>query len=285
LIEQDEIENDSISNQVSPLLSADRGSSVKQPARFNAILATLQRTGSVSVDELSQQLHVTVVTVRRDLGELERQGRLRRTHGGAVSIEPLFYEPFRHDTSFQDMLSSFADEKRRIARAAADLVQPGETIAVSGGTTTTEVVRSLKALKGISIITNTVNVAMELSSYKDIEVVVTGGHLRGNWFSLVGPLASSAAEMLFADTMFIGVDGIDIKQGLTCTHPAEAEVLRKLVGHSKRRIVVADHSKLGAVAKWLLCPVSEINMLITDRGASDEIVAQFEMAHVQIMRV
>jgi DeoR family transcriptional regulator of aga operon len=180
------------------------------------------------------------------------------------------------------MVSSFADEKRRIARAAADLVQPGETIAVSGGTTTTEIVRSLKGLKGISIITNTVNVAMELSSYKDIEVVVTGGHLRGNWFSLVGPLASNAADMLFADTIFLGVDGIDVKQGLTCTHPAEAEVLRKLAGHSKRKIVVADHSKLGAVAKWLLCPVSEIDMLITDTGATAEQIAPFEALGIRV---
>jgi DeoR family transcriptional regulator of aga operon len=183
------------------------------------------------------------------------------------------------------MVSSFAEEKRRIARAAADLVQPGETIALSGGTTTTEVARSLKALKGISIITNTVNVAMELSNQKDIEVFVTGGQLRGNWFTLVGPLANSAAGLLFADTMFIGVDGIDAAQGLTCTHPSEAEVLRKLVEHSKRKIVVADHSKLGSVAKWLLCPVSGVNMLITDSGASEEAVAPFEALGIKVSRV
>jgi DeoR family transcriptional regulator of aga operon len=126
---------------------------------------------------------------------------------------------------------------------------------------------------------------MELSNQKEIEVIVTGGHLRGNWFTLVGPLASSATDMLFSDTMFIGVDGIDAKQGLTCTHPSEAEVLRKLVGHSKRRIVVADSSKIGTVAKWLLCPVAEINMLITDTGATDEAIAPFEALGIRVTRV
>jgi DeoR family transcriptional regulator of aga operon len=253
--------------------------------RHEYILRQLQETGSVTIDELCKALGASLATIRRDLDDLEGRSLLRRARGGAVPIGPLFYEPFRHDTSFQDKVSSFADEKRRIARAAADLVQAGETVALSGGTTTTEVARSLKALRGITIITNTVNVAMELSNQKEIEVIVTGGHLRGNWFTLVGPLASSATDMLFADTMFIGVDGIDAKQGLTCTHPSEAEVLRKLVGHSKRRIVVADSSKIGAVAKWLLCPVAEINMLITDTGATDEAIAPFEALGIHVTRV
>lgn len=254
-------------------------------ARQEYILRQLQEFGSVAIEDLCNAQGASLATIRRDLDDLESRSLLRRTRGGAVPIGPLFYEPFRHDPSFQDKVSSFAEEKRRIARAAAELVQTGDTIALSGGTTTTEVARSLKVLNGISIITNTVNVAMELSSHKGIEVIVTGGILRGNWFTLVGPLASSATEMLFADTMFIGVDGIDAKQGLTCTHTSEAEVLRKLVGHSKRKVVVTDHSKIGAVAKWLLCPVAEIDMLITDTGATDEMVAPFEAMGVNVLRV
>jgi DeoR family transcriptional regulator of aga operon len=164
------------------------------------------------------------------------------------------------------------------------LVRTGQTIALSGGTTTTEVVRSLKVLSGISIITSTVNVAMELSNRKDIEVIVTGGHLRGNWFTLVGPIANAATEMLFADIMFIGVDGINATHGLTCTNSAEAEFVRKLVHHSKQKIVVADHSKLGAVSDWLLCPTCEIDGLITDSGASDEAVSPFEKLGIAVTR-
>ncbi len=237
------------------------------------------------VDELCTTLGASIATIRRDLEDLEGRSLLRRTRGGAVPIGPLFYEPFRHDTSFQDKVSSFADEKRRIAMAAAELVRSGQTIALSGGTTTTEVVRSLKVLSDISIITNTVNVAMELSNRKDIEVIVTGGHLRGSWFTLVGPLATATAEMLFADIMFIGVDGIDAQQGLTCTNSAEADVLQRLARHSKMKVVVADHSKLGAVSKYLLCPVSEIDRLITDTGASEAAIAAFRPLGITVTQV
>jgi DeoR/GlpR family transcriptional regulator of sugar metabolism len=253
-------------------------------ARHEYILQRLQETGTVVIDELCTTLGASIATIRRDLEDLEKRALLRRTRGGAVRIGPLFYEPFRNDSSFQDKVSSFAEEKRRIALAAAKLVSTGQTIALTGGTTTTEVVRSLKVLSGISIITNTVNVAMELSNRKDIEVIVTGGHLRGTWFTLVGPLANAAADMLFSDIMFIGVDGIDAKQGLTCTNPSEADVLRKLVHHAKIKVVVADHSKLGSVSKYLLCPTKGIDKLITDTGASASAIAPFERLGIEVTR-
>ncbi len=253
-------------------------------ARQEQILHQLQEAGLVSIDELCESLGASIATIRRDLEDLEERSLLKRVRGGAVPIGPLFYEPFRNDVSFQDKVSSFAEEKRRIARAAALLVHTGQTVALSGGTTATEVVRSLKPLSGITIITNTVNVAMELSNRKDIDVIVTGGHLRGNWFTLVGPIANQATEMLFADIMFIGVDGLDAVHGLTCTNAAEAELLRKLVHHSTVKVAIADHSKLGAVSKWLLCPASEINQLITDSGANDEAIAPFEKLGIAVTR-
>ena len=152
------------------------------------------------------------------------------------------------------------------------------------GTTTTEIVRNLKTLSGISIITNTVNVAMELSNCKDIEVIVTGGVLRGSWFTLIGPIANASTEFLFADIMFLGVDGIDAQQGLTCTNQTEAEVLRKLAKHSKKKIVVADHSKLGQVSKFLLCQITEIDCLITDEGASHAATATLERCGLSVIK-
>lgn len=253
-------------------------------ARQEHILHRLQESGSITVEELCSSLGASIATIRRDLEDLEGRSLLKRVRGGAVPIGPLFYEPFRNDASFQDKISSFAEEKRRIARAAAQLVHVGQTIVLSGGTTATEVVRSLKMLSGITIITNTVNVAMELSNRKDIEVIVTGGHLRGNWFTLIGPLANQATEMLFADIMFVGVDGIDAVHGLTCTNSSEAELLRRLVSHSTVKVAIADRSKLGAVSKWLLCPTNQINRLITDSGASDEAIAPFEKMGIEVTR-
>ena len=254
-------------------------------ARQEYIIQRLQETGAVAIDELCTTLGASIATIRRDLEDLESRSLLKRTRGGAVPIGPLFYEPFRNDSSFQDRVSSFAEEKRRIGLAAAKLVSAGQMVALTGGTTTTEVVRSLKVLSDISIITNTVNVAMELSNRKDIEVIVTGGHLRGSWFTLVGPIANTAAETLFSDIMFIGVDGIDAKHGLTCTNPSEAEVLRKLVQHTKMKVVVADHSKLGSVSKYLLCPTKGIDKLITDIGASASAVAPFEKLGIEVTQV
>lgn len=257
----------------------------KHASRKAEILRELRQAASISVEALSHKLGVSLATVRRDLQQLEGRGLLRRTHGGAVPIEPLFYEPFRHDQSFQDQVERFAEEKRRIASAAAALVSAGNTIALTAGTTTTEVMRSLQGLSGISVVTNTVNVAMELSARKDIDVFVTGGHLRGDWFSLVGPTAVASVRGLFIDVLFIGANGIDAERGLTCLNPDEADINRIMVQQSKRKIAVTDHSKLGKVTKWLICPTEVIDLLITDRGATDEMIAPFLARGIKVSRV
>lgn len=257
----------------------------KQQLRLNAILTALQQSGGVSVEGLSKELEVSLVTIRRDLDELERQGLLRRTHGGAVSIEPFFYEPFRNDRSFQAQVERFADEKRRIGRAGAALIKEGEIIALTPGTTTTEVIRGLPLNHHITVVTSTVNVAMELSKRKDLEVFVTGGHLRGDWFSLVGPTAAQSLSHLLISTLFVGADGIDAKHGVSCFSPDEAQLNSTMVKHAQRKIAVVDHSKFGVVAGWRICPTSDLDILITDSGATDEMVEPFEKAQVQVMRV
>jgi len=257
----------------------------KQASRVAAILRELRETAFVSVETLRDKLDISLATVRRDLQELEDRGLLRRTRGGAVPIEPLFYEAFRDDQSFQNQVGSFAEEKRRIAQAAAKLVSPGDTVAITAGTTTTEVVRSLQGLSGITLITNTVNVAMELSKRKDIDVFVTGGHLRGDWFSLVGPAGIAAMSRLFVNVLFVGVNGIDAQHGLTCFSADEAEINLSMVRQAKRKIAVADHSKLGVVAKWLICPIEAIDMLITDKGATEKMIAPFLERGIKIRRV
>src|SRR5882672_8902288 len=257
----------------------------KQNVRLSAILTALQQSGSVSVENLSKDLDVSLVTIRRDLDSLEKQGLLRRTHGGAVSIEPLFYEPFRNDRSFQAQVERFADEKRRIGRAAAALIEDGDIIAITPGTTTTEVIRGLPRQRKITVVTSTVNEAMELSKRKDLDVFVTGGHLRGDWFSLVGPTAVQSLSHLLVRTVFLGADGIDAKWGLSCFNPDEAQLNSSMAKHAQRKIAVVDHSKFGVVAGWRICPTSDIDILITDSGATDEMLAPFEQAQIRVIRV
>jgi DeoR family transcriptional regulator of aga operon len=114
---------------------------------------------------------------------------------------------------------------------------------------------------------------------------VTGGHLRGDWFSLVGPAAAATIGSLFVDVLFIGVNGIDAQRGLTCLNSDEADINLAMVRQAKRKIAVADHSKLGAVAKWLICPTDTIDMLITDSGATKNAVAGFLERGVEVRRV
>jgi len=155
--------------------------SERQSARIKAILRDLQQGGSLSIEDLCERYGASLATIRRDLQELEDRGLLRRIRGGAMPIEPLFYEPFRTSPSFQDLVGRHAEEKRRIGQAAAELLEPGNTLSLTAGTTTTEVVRCLPYEYNLKVITNTVNVAMELSKRKDVDVFVTGGHLRGAW--------------------------------------------------------------------------------------------------------
>ena len=256
-----------------------------QQQRFNSILSGLQESGSVAVDELSDQLGVSVVTIRRDLDVLEQKGLLRRTHGGAASIEPLFYEPFKKDRSFQEQVERQAGEKRRIGRAAAALINPGETIAITPGTTTAEIIRGIPFNSKITVVTNTANIAMELSKRKDVNVFVTGGHLHGDWFSLVGPSAIRSLDNMLIHTMFIGADGIDADWGLSCFSSDEAELNGTMVRHARRHIAVADSTKFGVVANWRICQTSVLQTLITDTDATDEMIAPFQKLGIEVLRV
>ena len=276
------------SGNSNPLVTDDHAQAArgnKQESRLTAILGMLQQTGTVSVEDLRTSLDVSVVTIRRDLGILEERGLLRRTHGGAEPIEPLFYEPFRNDRSFQAQVSRFAAEKRRIGRAAAALIKPGETIALTPGTTTTEVIRGIPHNHNITVVTNTVNIAMELSKRKDISVFVTGGYLRGDWFSLIGPTAMHALDQLVVNVLFIGADGIDAAWGATCFNNDEAALNGTMVKHAQRRVAVVDHSKFGVVAGWRICQSSDLNVLITDTGASDEAITPFQKLGIEVVRV
>lgn len=253
--------------------------------RQSEILRALLGTGRVAVDELAARLDVSSATIRRDLAGLERRGLLRRIHGGAVPVEPMLYEPFRHLSSFQEQERQLADEKRRIALAAAELVSEGDTIAIGAGTTTTQVARALRHRGGVTVITNAVNVAMELSNRNDLRVAVTGGFLSGDWFALVGAPAVAGAREMFVDWAFVGVDGVDPEHGLTTNYPEQAAVHRAFFEQARQRVVVADHRKLGRTGTSRIWPTADLSTIVTDRGAPDDVVVRFEKKNVHVIRV
>ena len=252
--------------------------------RREQIVRELRRKGKVLVDDLATQFRISTSTIRRDLGDLESDGMLRRTHGGAVPIEQFLYEPFRHLSSFQEQEQHHAYEKGQIGIAAAELVADGETIAIGAGTTTTQVARNLRHRKGITIVTNAVNIAMELSHSKDVKVFLTGGMLSVEWFALVGPTSIAAAGELFVDKVFIGVDGVHPVHGLTTNYPDQAAIHQAMMKQARQKIAVADHTKIGVIGTALISPADHIDLLITDRKADEKQLTAFIKRGIRICR-
>jgi DeoR family transcriptional regulator, aga operon transcriptional repressor len=259
---------------------------MKDINRAEAILRTLRHKGSVSLEELVAGLHSSPASVRRDLAKLHKRGLIRRTTGGAILVEPLLYEPFRYDSVFQNREQHRVSEKRRIGIAASELIQENDTVGFTAGTTTTHVARNLRNRRNIRIITNAVNIAMELSNCEGLRTFVTGGFVQwAGSFSLVGHSAVNFLSDIYMDEVFISVCGIDVARGVTVIEPEEALTFRAMVRQAKKSIIVADSSKLGAVAPALVCPVSDIHMLITDTRASDKTVATFTERGIEVRRV
>jgi DeoR family transcriptional regulator, aga operon transcriptional repressor len=240
------------------------------------ILEQLSRNGSVSVADLAGSFGVSLATIRRDLQLLEQQRLVTRVHGGAVASGVLYELPLRYKAARQQ------EEKRRIALAAAQLVADGMTVGLTGGTTTTEVARSLVERSGLTVVTNALNLASELAVRSNLKILVPGGVARPESYELVGPIAEAGLEGLNLDVAFLGVDGISVKAGCTTHHEVEAYTNRALIERANRVIVVADGSKLGRVAFARICTVAEAHELITDREADPVEVAALEDAGLAV---
>lgn len=260
--------------------------SIKTDKRAKEILRLLLSHGRASVEELTTALATSPASVRRDLVRLEARGLVNRTLGGAMLANhggPV-YEPFRFDASFEVREDRFAAEKQRIARAAAALVQENETVGFTAGTTTALVARQLLHRKNINIITNAVNIGMELSSSTRLHTTLTGGTLRwAGAFSLVGPTAIESLALVVMDRLFVGATGVDAERGATLIQPDEAAVFRAMVRQARQVIVVADSSKIGRVSPAVVCSPKEIDLLISDKGISEDAVSRFESMGVKIL--
>jgi DeoR family transcriptional regulator of aga operon len=249
--------------------------SASASARRATILDVLTRDGFVDVSGLQKSFGCSEATIRRDLGQLQREGHVRRTHGGAI------LDGYR-ERPFNLKLGEMAKEKQAIARAAALLVQDGQAVGFTGGTTTLEVARAMATRSGLTIVTNAVNISMELAG-GDMRVIVTGGELRSQTYELVGPLAEPVAAQLHLDLIFVGVDGLSTKGGLTTHNTIEARVDRALIERASHVAVVADHTKLGRKTFAQIAPLAFAHTLITDIGARSETVQEIERAGLRVI--
>ncbi len=227
--------------------------------RRQHILSIAQNEGRVRVRDLSKALGISQITIRKDLDHLQSKGLLQRSHGGALPAQPgaLF------DPSLQEKEKSHHGEKQRIGAAAADIVKEGQCVMLDSGTTTTAVAHALKKFSHLTVITNAVNIAAELTG-TNFDVILTGGILRKNSFSLVGPLAEDMLAEMHADILFLGVDGFDLEIGLTTPNLLESRVNRAMVNAATTVVAVCDATKFDRRSLSRIVPVTAVHHIITD---------------------
>lgn len=245
--------------------------------RRRAILDLLNKQGRVLVAELSRRFQTSQVTIRKDLEILHSQGQVHRTHGGALPAR----ESVLEDPTLREKEKLHHQEKLRIAEAAASVVSEGQVLILDSGTTTTAIARALRDFRNLTIVTNAVNIAAELSG-SAVEVILTGGTLRKNSFSLVGPIAEETLRRLSADLLFLGVDGFDVQYGLSTPNLLESKVNRAMVEISKRTIAVCDSSKFGRRSLSLIAPPSAVQEVITDHGISKSDLRSLKQAGIEV---
>src|SRR5262249_43556277 len=248
--------------------------------RRRAILEHINRDGRVLVGELARQFHTSEVTIRKDLEILHGDGLVHRTHGGALPRR----ESTLADPTLREKERLHRKEKQRIAEAAAEMTREGQVVVLDSGSTTTSIARELKRFRKLTIITNAVNIAAELTS-TDFEVILTGGTLRKNSFSLVGPIAEETLRRLNADILFLGVDGFDARYGLSTPNLLEAKVNRAMVEISKTVVAVCDSSKFGRRSLSLIVPPSAVHRVITDQGAPKPDMKVLQKAGIEVSLV
>jgi DeoR family transcriptional regulator of aga operon len=248
--------------------------------RRREILDLLRKDGRVLVRSLSRHFRTSQITIRKDLESLHNDGQLERTHGGALPKETGALK----DSPLQEKARKHRQEKVRIAAAAAEKIKPGQVIILDSGTTTTAIARACSQIKNLTIITNATNIAAELAD-APVEVILTGGTLRKNSFSLVGPLAEESLRKLSADLLFLCVDGFDVNYGLTTPNLLEARVNRAMAESARRTIIVCDSSKFGRRSLSLILPASAVHEAITDRNISKSDLKALRDADIEVTLV
>lgn len=240
--------------------------------RRQRIVELVQREGEQRVAELAARFGVSTVTIRTDLDSLEKEGRLARAHGAAIAPPApaggaaLVTALLRVD----ERATLHLDQKRRIGRAAAAGVAPGDTILLDAGTTSVEIARRIARLEPLTIVTNALNVALEFGAVPGQRLILLGGAYHAGSSSTVGPLAVQALSELAVGTLFLGTQALDAAAGLTDSTMEIAEVKRAMIRAARRVVLVTDSSKWGRASLHRVADLEEVDALITDEALPAE---------------
>ena len=250
--------------------------------RRRRIMDALRKQARVTVGELADRFRVSTVTIRGDLAALGQAGALVRAHGGALpkgdddgELPITVKKSLRHA------------EKLRIGERAAEMIGPDETIILDSGTTTAEMARVLRRMPvpGLTVVTNALNVAVELANAPRVRVMMLGGVLRAPSRSFVGPEAERTLTEIHADRLFLGVDGFDLDGGLTTPDPLEAFLNGMMIAVSKEVVVVADSTKFGRRSLSRIAGVNAVHRIVTDRGIDRRIAAAITDRGISLVTV
>jgi DeoR family transcriptional regulator, fructose operon transcriptional repressor len=248
--------------------------------RRQQIVAQARREGRVTVADLSHDLQVTTETIRRDLGQLEAAGYLRRVHGGAISIERDSLEPAVLERSLSNV-----SEKGRIARRALEEVPESGVIFLDAGTTTGALADLMTGGPGLTVVTHSLTIGLTLAGRKGATILMPGGELRGTTLATVGPWAEHHIASISVDVAFIATNGLSLARGLTTPNHVEAEIKRLIVACAPRVVLLADHTKHGREHFESFADLSDVDLLITDTGLEAAAAAELVAAGVQVERV
>lgn len=245
-------------------------------SRQRTILGILAENQLATVEELSMKLGVSEATVRRDLTSLENQGLITRTWGGATPASSVAFELFVHERSKVHL-----PEKQAIARAAVEMIEEGEVIAIDVGSTCMELAKLLNKFKRITIFTNSLLNAQILGG-ADFTVHLVGGRMRKGEFSLVGPIARETIRQFHFDKFFMGMSGFDVRHGPTDFNLDDVEIKQCFLEQSRQRIALVDHSKFGRTSLSTICRTEVLTDVISDSGITPEYRSELEKKGLRV---
>lgn len=248
--------------------------------RQQLILARARSAGRVDVAALAAEFDVTYETVRRDLTALERHGVLRRVHGGAIPVERLGFEPA---VATRDVVMTA--EKERIAKAAIAEVPAEGAILLDAGTTTGRLAEQLPSDRTLTVVTNSLPIAMTLSTRTNITLMLVGGRLRGRTLAGVDDWALRALADTFVEVAFMATNGLSVERGLTTPDTSEAMVKRAAIGAARRVVLLADHTKVGNDHFARFGGLDEVDTFITDTGVDRQVAGDIEAAGPRVVVV
>lgn len=250
--------------------------------RHDQIVDIVLSKGHISIPEICESFGVSEMTARRDLAYLDRQGLLRRYHGGASANLGRSYEP-----PFRTRSSKYQGAKTAIGRKAAELVVDGDSIALDVGTTTLEIVPGLISKRNLTIVTSCLQIANMIVNQVPLEVaarlILTGGVVRPRELSMIGSIPEQVYQDLHVDKAFIGTAGVSLLDGLTEYNIDDTKIKQVLLRSARERIVVADGSKFGVTTFATVASLKAIDKIVTDRSAPKEVVDEIRRQGVEVI--